>query len=119
VSEFYEVATDHHHYEAEVVPSGYGSRILVDGVEMPEVKSFRIEATVESASLEIEVLALAKVKGVVEKVRVNGSAYVLTDAEGHPVGVYLDEGEAHTRLSSSLRNGIDLNYFVVPIEVTL
>ena len=31
-----------HKFEAEVTPSGYGSRIAIDGVDVPDVRSFKI-----------------------------------------------------------------------------
>lgn len=104
-----------HRYEAEVTPAGYGSRILIDGVEMPDVKSFCVEASVDSASLNIEVLALAKVAGIAERITLASTAYVITDAEGNPVRVCLSMDAMRTYL----RENMDLGFETVPIEVSL
>lgn len=105
-----------HHYEAEVTPSGYGSRIFVDGVEMPEVVSFRIEATVNDVTLDINVLALAKVRGVADRIRLSGGdVYVLTDAEGAPVRVCFSIDEMKPYLNEHIAWGFQK----VPAEAVL
>jgi hypothetical protein len=100
-------------YEAEVTAPGYGSRILVDGVELPEVKSFRIEASVDGASLQVDLVAFAKVSGIAAAIRYSGVAFVVLNAAGEPQRVYLNEGDAKDACAAGWR------YETLPIEVTL
>lgn len=105
-----------HHYEATVTPGGYGSCIKVDGVELPEVKSFRIEASVDGASLNVELLAFAKVEGIINQIRATGTAYLVANVAGDPICIVPSEAEARARISSG---GVGWSYRIVPFEASL
>lgn len=108
------VYADLHTYEADVTPCGYGSRLRVDGHEVPQVRSFEIKADVESASLTIEVLSLAKVVGEVKTITIVSDVYVVQNDDDLPMRVFTDR-EAAQRFKEE--HGAEDWWVVGPIKI--
>ncbi len=110
--------TGAHRFEAEVSATGWGSRLIVDGRELPTVAAFRIGATVEKATLEIEIApeGVTAVQGFVDAVTWLGTAFLACDFTGKPLAVFWDQDGAFGYLRDK---GIsDGTIAEVPFEVT-
>lgn len=104
-----------HHFEALVTPAGFGSEIKIDGFAVPMVRSFRICADVNGASLEIDVLPEALATGEVRALRLFSSVFVVTDVHGVPYRSFGTESAANEYVRST--SPVVSRVVKVPFEV--
>jgi zona occludens toxin (predicted ATPase) len=99
--------------EARITEVGWGSSIKVDGIEVPDVKSFKIDAQVESASVSVDLVGCATVIGSVQRVTYEGTVFVLLNEDNDPIKVVCDRDA----MERHVRDGSAQGFIEVPVEV--
>lgn len=87
-----------HKFEATVQPTGVGSRMLLDGVEVPSVRSFTVKASLDGSHLHIDCLPDegGSVAGFVSSLLLTAAVFVVMDESStRPLKAFGSEQDAH------------------------
>jgi hypothetical protein len=105
-------------FEAHLTKGGLGSRILLNGVEVPEVTRFSVGAAVDQVTtLKIESLAIERVEGFVGAVHYVGHCWVACNG-ARPIGVFMTDTAADEFLNTQQVPYEVRGIYRLPLEVT-